>query len=370
MTRFGVVLAAVLGSAGMLISASAALAAPAAATTTLNVRSGPGTNFGIVGQLAPGQVVEVTECVSNGWCHITQSGPNGWVSSTYLTAPPSPPGPGPGPQPPAPPSGGSNSDCSFGFNVGPGGPNFSINCGNQPPSPPPPGPPSPPPPPPPPPPPVGDEACFYTGANYQGSEFCYGVGTRNTLSATFNDNISSVRLYGAAKARLCVNQNLGGACYDITANTPVLGPQINDRASSLRVYTGVLPTPLPLPVPPPVFVPVTHSTGPIALQQTFAANLDTGSVGSAGADIWYQAETAVARFLNPRNGAALSLTNGAQRGFAGCSAASFSGNRIPLWQLNPGTYVCYRTDQGRIGEFRVNSFSGSTMNIGYTTWAN
>jgi hypothetical protein len=36
----------------------------------------------------------------------------------------------------------------------------------------------------------------------------------------------------------------------------------------------------------------------------------------------------------------------------------------------PGTYVCARTDEGRISQFRANGFVGTTMKLGYTTWSN
>ena len=52
--------------------------------STLNVRSGPGTGYSIIGTLSYGTVVNVTEA-SGGWSHIS-SPKTGWVSSTYLQA--------------------------------------------------------------------------------------------------------------------------------------------------------------------------------------------------------------------------------------------------------------------------------------------
>ena len=43
---------------------------------------------------------------------------------------------------------------------------------------------------------------------------------------------------------------------------------------------------------------------------------------------------------------------------------------VPLADIPPGTYVCVKTNQGRISQFRVNGFMGTTMKLGYTTWAN
>jgi hypothetical protein len=164
-----------------------------------------------------------------------------------------------------------------------------------------------------------------------------------------------------------VDTNLGGYCRTINADTEVLHNSINNKASSLTVYVGA--PPLPPPPPPPV-IPETFSTGPIDLQQTFTANLDNGNVGGGGTDIWYQAVTAVEKYITPQNGARIALGDGTNRGYAGCAAETFSNASVPLADMPVGTYVCVRTNQGRISQFRVNGFVGTTMKLGYTTWAN
>ncbi|HEV7292320.1 MAG TPA: SH3 domain-containing protein [Devosia sp.] len=79
------VLKAGIAGAIMLASAGIALAAPAAATTNVNVRSGPGTGYGVVDALRRGERVEVTGC-RGGWCYVEKRGPDGWVSANYLRA--------------------------------------------------------------------------------------------------------------------------------------------------------------------------------------------------------------------------------------------------------------------------------------------
>ncbi|MCF6303095.1 MAG: hypothetical protein L3J13_07845, partial [Devosiaceae bacterium] len=182
-------------------------------------------------------------------------------------------------------------------------------------------------------------------------------GTVVVIGAPFNDEISSVRLYGNARAKLCRNTNMNGTCRTYNNSRSNLHGNINNRASSVQVFTGTLG-------------PVTFSTGPIILPQTFTANLDNGSVGGAGADILYQAVTPAEKYLKPLNGAQLSVSGTSNRGFAGCSIASFSPNRVPLWSLPVGSYVCVKTNAGRISEFRLNGYNGTDMKIGYTTWKN
>lgn len=55
------------------------------ATASVNVRTGPGTQYRVVDTLYPGETVNIETCRSNGWCRIEHSGPDGWVSARYLS---------------------------------------------------------------------------------------------------------------------------------------------------------------------------------------------------------------------------------------------------------------------------------------------
>ena len=72
-----------VGAAVILLSAGAALAATA--TASVNVRTGPGTQFRSIDTLYAGERVGVID-QEGGWCAIEKSGPNGWVSCRYLTS--------------------------------------------------------------------------------------------------------------------------------------------------------------------------------------------------------------------------------------------------------------------------------------------
>lgn len=67
----------------LLATAAAAYAAPAVATGNVNVRSGPGTGYGVIDSLRRGEPVDVQQCRGS-WCYVEKSGPDGWVSSNYL----------------------------------------------------------------------------------------------------------------------------------------------------------------------------------------------------------------------------------------------------------------------------------------------
>jgi hypothetical protein len=117
--------------------------------------------------------------------------------------------------------------------------------------------------------------------------------------------------------------------------------------------------------------PQTHSTGPLVIPQTYLADLDEGQVTQDGADIWFEADTATSRFVTPRNGARIAIAGTSSVGRDGCRQLSLSAQRINIRDLPPGTYVCVRTNEGRISQFRVNARVGRSpgeLRIGYTTW--
>jgi hypothetical protein len=125
----------------------------------------------------------------------------------------------------------------------------------------------------------------------------------------------------------------------------------------------------PIPVPVPA-TPVVHASGTLSVAQTYVFDLDSGEVGGAG-DLWFEADTAVALFITPRGGAQIAVGDRSNRGYAGCSAATFTTTRAPLASLPVGSFVCVRTSEGRISQFRVNAISTAsprTLTLAYTTW--
>jgi len=117
--------------------------------------------------------------------------------------------------------------------------------------------------------------------------------------------------------------------------------------------------------------PQTFSTGRINLRQTSLADFDRNSSARRAADIRFQAETRDLLYLVPWNGAKIGVGNRSNRGFAGCSTARMSTHRVSLRDVPVGSYVCIRTNEGQISQFRMNAISrGSpkTLSLGYTTW--
>jgi uncharacterized protein DUF1236/SH3 domain-containing protein len=69
------------------ISAPALAATLAEAMTPLNIRSGPGPQFSIVGAIPTRGQATIIGCIQDSlWCQVSYNGRQGWVYSQYLTA--------------------------------------------------------------------------------------------------------------------------------------------------------------------------------------------------------------------------------------------------------------------------------------------
>lgn len=67
----------------LLATSAAVSAAPAVATSNINVRSGPSTGYRVIDTLRRGERVDVQYCRGS-WCFVEKAGPDGWVSASYL----------------------------------------------------------------------------------------------------------------------------------------------------------------------------------------------------------------------------------------------------------------------------------------------
>jgi len=81
-----------LAAAGLLAGIATTAISPTATAdsdrlttwTALNIRSGPGTKYAVVGGLYPGQLITAAGPSSNGWTPVTWNGKKAWVSSSYV----------------------------------------------------------------------------------------------------------------------------------------------------------------------------------------------------------------------------------------------------------------------------------------------
>lgn len=71
----------------LALAGAASAETTAKATTDLNIRSGPGPHFEVVGVIGASEEASVMGCLADGkWCQVTHDGTNGWAYSDYLMA--------------------------------------------------------------------------------------------------------------------------------------------------------------------------------------------------------------------------------------------------------------------------------------------
>jgi uncharacterized protein YraI len=80
-----ILVATVAAAAAFASSASAATLA--AATIPLNIRSGPGPQYGIIGAIPQNGQTVIMGCIRGSlWCQVSYNGRQGWAYAQYLTA--------------------------------------------------------------------------------------------------------------------------------------------------------------------------------------------------------------------------------------------------------------------------------------------
>nr|WP_314258608.1 SH3 domain-containing protein [uncultured Devosia sp.] len=209
-----------VAATALVVFLPAANAAPGTVTSNVNVRSGPGTNYGVVDTVRRGTQVDVQQCQGS-WCYIAKPGPDGWVSATYLNA---------GGGAPVNPS---QPGISFGFG-GNGGPNITIGIGNGQPQVQPPRPPvQPPVVRPPVVQPAYGEVCFFDGTRYRGASFCLQSGDNMRNLGDWADMISSIDNPDGLNVQVCSEANYRN-CRTYTTSASALG-DFDDYIVSVRV---------------------------------------------------------------------------------------------------------------------------------------
>lgn len=85
--RKGTIVLAAAAALSVCAAAPAAAATLAAATIPLNIRSGPGPQFPIIGAIPTRGQATILGCIQGSlWCEISYNGRQGWAYSQYMTA--------------------------------------------------------------------------------------------------------------------------------------------------------------------------------------------------------------------------------------------------------------------------------------------
>jgi hypothetical protein len=164
----------------------------------------------------------------------------------------------------------------------------------------------------------------------------------------------------------------------------VVGPPHTSPTRATRDVTPVVGSTTPEEAP------AIHSSGVLAVPQTWPFDLDAGRLvdNTAQSDVWFEANTDTERFLVPESGARIVVGGLAALGASGCAAAlarpypddagpffmkstRLPTGTIPVPALTSQSHLCVRTDEGRIAEFWFDApiaLLGKTIVIRYETW--
>lgn len=123
-----------------------------------------------------------------------------------------------------------------------------------------------------------------------------------------------------------------------------------------------------------VAVPPVYATGysEISPGRTVDLDLLRTDAPAVEADIRFAATSTLVRYLEPLNGAVLAVGGKRSAGRDGCAGASFSSNmRVMINQATIGSFICARTNRGRLAELVPYELAGNaalTLRIRYVTW--
>jgi hypothetical protein len=203
-------LAAVTAAVVVGLAAGPAFAAPNAfVKKDADVLKNPNPASTVISDVEKGDLVTIADC-KNSFCLIKEEG--GWVKQSVL-----------GPLNKGKPN--NSAPFSFSFGIGKDGkPSIQIGVGNG-------GPVI-----------VDDEddedpqVCFYKSKNFKGSSLCAEPGdSDDSLSGSWDDNISSIEVLGGAEVLVCRDEDLEGACANITSSKKSLPGSLDNRISSYEV---------------------------------------------------------------------------------------------------------------------------------------
>lgn len=178
-----VLLALIIGQAPAMAASESGT--HAWSTNTLTLRGGPGTNYAVTGEIGADLAIKVLRCEEL-WCLVDGDTGRGWAGTHSISF------------------GKTSTDWPGGAN-----PDYAN----------------------------GGTACFYTGANYSGSQFCFSAGrVIDDLALLGLDNaFASVSIEGTSVAA-CRDRDFQSYCERIIVSQPVLDRYLARALSAIRVY--------------------------------------------------------------------------------------------------------------------------------------
>jgi hypothetical protein len=124
--------------------------------------------------------------------------------------------------------------------------------------------------------------------------------------------------------------------------------------------------------PAPAPASEVHSSGAFTVRGTYDFDLDGGAEAPrASSDFWYEIIRDGETYFTPRGAARIAAMGATEPSYAGCTSATLAAARTRI-ETASGGWFCFRTNEGRIGQFHVDGVDRFTrpvrMTITYSTW--
>jgi hypothetical protein len=202
---------------------------------------------------------------------------------------------------------------------------------------------------------------------------------RNSGTCTWNSEYDLVFVDGAIMGGPASKPLTGavapGNTVDLTVDLTAPGSNGTHRGNwrlrnnrdvlfGLTFYVQIVVGPTPTPVPE------VYEAETMTIDSSYHFDLDDGdsTADSSSRDAQYEAVSDVEQYLKPVNGATFKKWGGSAPSYNDCDDASLSSNKIPMGDIPVGTWVCYETNEGRIGRFEVEGKTTYTWTIDFRTW--
>lgn len=130
----------------------------------------------------------------------------------------------------------------------------------------------------------------------------------------------------------------------------------------------------PSSAPPPTPVSETHAAGTFTTRGTYHFDLDAGAETATrtGAEFWYEVIRPGESYFTPRNGARIAVRTSTEPGYSGCTSASYTDSRVRIETIPARAWICVRTNEGRVGQFKIDSIDRfarpQSATITFATW--
>jgi hypothetical protein len=158
--------------------------------------------------------------------------------------------------------------------------------------------------------------------------------------------------------RIIVPQNPSG--------TATATPTVTSTQGATATYNPtVSPTPTPTSTPP------VQASGELPLVPGDALDLDNLILNDGDTDLHYQADANDIHWLTPEEDAKIGVFSSQQPNLSDCQSASMSHAPIAVESLPLGTYLCYTTNETRIGRMLLEAVDPDnfTLTLLLLTWA-